>query len=144
MNDFQAAETTAQEVIDTLKLQRHPEGGWYRETWRDTPDDGSRGHGTAIYFLLEEGPGSMRHRVDATEIWHHYAGDSVELVIETEDGTVRRERLGTDLNSGERPQGIVPKHAWQSARSTGAWSLVGCTVSPAFEFSGFELSADGS
>ena len=132
--------TAVQKIIDALQLQPHPEGGWYRETWRDVPQDGSRGHGTAIYFLLEEGPGSLRHRVDATEIWHFYAGDPVELTIEPDDGTIQRELLGDNLASGERPQGIVPKDAWQSARSTGAWSLVGCTVSPAFEFSGFELS----
>ena len=140
MGEVSVPSTAVQNIIDALHLQSHPEGGWYRETWRDTPSDGSRGHGTAIYFLLEEGPGSRRHRVDAVEIWHLYAGDPVELTIETGDGIVRRELLGGDLASGERPQGIVPKDAWQSAKSTGAWSLVGCTVSPAFEFSGFELS----
>ena len=140
MGEGSVPNTTVQKLIDTLQLQRHPEGGWYRETWRDTTDDGSRGHGTAIYFLLEEGPGSLRHRVDATELWHHYAGDPVELRIESADGHVVCKLLGSDLESGERPQEIVPKDAWQSARSTGAWSLVGCTVCPAFEFSGFELS----
>ena len=140
MGEGSVPSATVQKLIDTLQLQRHPEGGWYRETWRDTTDDGSRGHGTAIYFLLEEGPGSLRHRVDATELWHHYAGDPVELRIESADGHVVCKLLGSDLVSGERPQEIVPKDAWQSARSTGAWSLVGCTVCPAFEFSGFELS----
>ena len=140
MGEVSVPSTAVQNIIDALDLQPHPEGGWYRETWRDAPSDGSRGHGTAIYFLLEKGPGSRRHRVDAVEIWHFYAGDPVELAIETEDGTIRGELLGNDLASGERPQGTVPKDAWQSAKSTGAWSLVGCTVSPAFEFSGFELS----
>jgi len=121
-------------IIKKLELIPHPEGGHYRETWRDHPEDGSRGHGTAIYFLLRAGERSKRHRVDAAEIWHHYAGAPLELMIGEE-----RLLLGPLLLEGQSPQHIVPPNAWQSARSLGDWTLVGCTVSPAFEFDRFEL-----
>ena len=132
------------ELIETLSLQPHPEGGWFAETWRD-PDgpDGRRGHGTAIHFLLPGGVVNRWHRVDAVEIWHHYAGAPLELSIgldapRAEDVVT----LGPDVLGGERPQAIVPTHAWQAARSLGAWTLVGCTVSPAFRFEGFEMIDD--
>lgn len=129
----------AQALIDALGLLPHPEGGWFRETWRDTPADGGRGVGTAIYFLLAEGERSHWHRVDAAEIWHHYAGDPLALGIA--DGSEHRVvTLGTDLAAGQEPQALVPPRAWQAARPLGAWTLVGCTVSPAFEFDGFELA----
>ena len=131
----------ADEVVRLLELQPHPEGGAFRETWRD-PDgpDGARGHGTAIYFLMPEGVTSRWHRVDAVEIWHHYAGSPLELLIgETDPVADQTIRLGPDLGRGERPQGIVPAHAWQAARSLGPWTLVGCTVCPAFRFEGFEM-----
>ena len=131
----------AEEVVRLLGLQSHPEGGAFRETWRD-PDgqDGSRGHGTAIYFLLPEGVTSRWHRVDAVEIWHHYAGAPLELLIGRDTPTAEETiRLGPDLGRGDRPQGIVPAHAWQAARSLGSWTLVGCTVCPAFRFEGFEM-----
>lgn len=126
-----------EDVIKALDLTPHPEGGHFREMWRDTPTDGSRGAGTAIYYLLRAGERSQRHRIDATEIWHHYAGDALELTI---DGATVV--LGHDLARGERPLQIVPPKAWQSARPLGAWTLVGCTVSPAFEFEHFELDPD--
>ena len=125
---------TSEDIIRKLRLAPHPEGGHYRETWRDHREDGGRGHGTAIYFLLQAGERSRRHRVDAAEIWHHYAGAPLELMIENE-----RHLLGPDLSGNHRPQHIVPPNAWQSARSLGDWTLVGCTVSPAFEFEHFEL-----
>lgn len=131
-------------VIATLGLQPHPEGGWYAETWRDAPADGSRGAGTAIYFLLEAGQVSHWHRVDAVEIWHHHAGGSLDLQVAPDDtGPVETIRLGPDLAAGERPQGIVPAGAWQAARPVDGAVLVGCTVSPAFRFEGFELAPPG-
>ena len=128
-----------QELIERLGLAPHPEGGWFRETWRDVPADGGRGASTAIYFLLAAGEHSHWHRVDAAEAWHHYAGDPLELAIaEGDDHVVVT--LGGDLTSGSEPQAVVPARAWQAARSLGAWSLLGCTVAPAFDFSGFELA----
>lgn len=127
-------------IIEKLGLQEHPEGGWYAETWRDEPEGGGRGAGTAIWYLLREGECSRRHRIDATEIWHHYDGAPLELTIQKDGEAPRILTLGKDLLAGELPQLIVPGFAWQTARSLGAWSLVGCTVSPAFDFAKFELS----
>ena len=130
---------TAEEIIRLLGLAPHPEGGFYRETWREPRADGGRASGTAIYFLLPGGVENRWHRVDAAEIWHFYAGAPLELSIEGPDGCVRTEILGTALFDGERPQIEVPPNAWQRARSLGAWTLVGCTVSPAFLFDKFEI-----
>ncbi len=135
-------EASAAEIIASLGLARHPEGGWYAETWRAAPGTGGRGSGTAIYFLLCEGEVSAWHRVDATEIWHHYGGAPIELVISA-DGVGREVIALGPMSPTARPQAIVPPGAWQMARSTGAWTLVGCTVSPAFEFEGFELAPPG-
>ncbi len=129
----------ADEIIDLLGLQPHREGGHYVETWRDTTEEGDRGHGSAIYFLLRDGLESAWHRVDAAETWHFYAGDPVELSMGLQIADAVTHVLGADLPAGQRPQLTVPERAWQRARSTGAWSLVGCTVSPAFTFEGFEL-----
>jgi len=135
---------TAARVVARLGLQPHPEGGWYAETWRHEPGpDGGRASGTAIYYLLEAGQRSHWHRVDATEIWHFYAGDPLRLRIHAGDGPTRDVVLGTDLAAGQVPQAIVPEGAWQSAEPTGAWTLVGCTVSPGFSFDGFELAPPG-
>jgi predicted cupin superfamily sugar epimerase len=131
---------TAARIVETLGLRPHPEGGWYTETWRHDADDGGRGAGTAIYYLLAAGQRSRWHRVDATEIWHHYAGDPLTLRIHADDGPTVTVTLGADLASGQRPQAIVPEGAWQSAEPAGTWVLVGCTVSPAFTFEGFELA----
>jgi predicted cupin superfamily sugar epimerase len=136
------AAPSAAALIRTLRLRPHPEGGHYRETWRDKPATGKRGSGTAIYYLLKRGEESRWHRIDAVEIWHHYAGAPLALTIAT-GGKSRTIRLGADVIRGEQPQAIVPKGAWQSATSLGAWSLVGCTVSPAFDFAGFELAPEG-
>jgi predicted cupin superfamily sugar epimerase len=133
----------AAEIIKHLGLAPHPEGGRYRESWRAEAAEGERASGTAIYFLLSAGEVSRWHRVDAHEVWHFYAGGPLELLIETASGGIERLVLGTDLARGERPQAVVPAHRWQSARSLGEWTLVGCTVSPGFEFSGFELAPDG-
>ncbi len=132
------------DLIATLGLQPHPEGGHYAETWRHDPADHSRPAGTCIYFLLRAGERSRWHRVDATEIWHHYAGAALELRIKPPDAQdVETAVLGDDLGAGERPQVVVPAHAWQEARSLGDFTLVGCTVSPGFEFAGFELAEEG-
>ncbi|GAA3845797.1 cupin domain-containing protein [[Pseudomonas] carboxydohydrogena] len=131
---------TAAEMIARLGLAPHPEGGHFRETFRDmaaTPD--GRARSTAIYFLLAAGERSHWHRVDAVETWHYYAGDP--LILSIAGDNVRHDiTLGGDLAAGEIPQAIVPSHAWQAARCLGAWTLVGCTVAPGFEYSGFELA----
>lgn len=133
---------TADALIEKLDLQPHPEGGWYRQTWQ--ADDGPRASGTAIYFLLKAGESSHWHRVDAVEIWHFYAGAPLALrMAETADGPAMTHILGPDLTVGEAPQLIVPKDHWQAAETTGAWTLVGCTVSPGFQFDGFELAPKG-
>ena len=131
-------------IIELLGMIPHPEGGHYAETWRaDAPRD-ARAAGTAIYFLLQAGERSHWHRVDAAEAWHWYAGAPLELSIASADGgPATNHRLGTDLVGGERPQVVVPVGAWQAARSLGAWTLVGCTVSPGFRFEGFELAPPG-
>ena len=134
---------TADEVIRLLDLAPHPEGGWYRQTWEAGAADGARPSGTCIYFLLAAGEASRWHRVDAAEIWHHYAGAPLVLsVAATEAGPARDLLLGPDLATA-RPQHVVPEGHWQAARSTGDWTLVGCTVSPGFRFAGFELAPPG-
>jgi hypothetical protein len=134
---------SADVIIRLLDLRPHPEGGHYRETFRDPAAGASgRAHSTAIYFLLRAGEISRWHRVDAAEVWHWYAG--APLLLTVADASGRRDiRLGIDLDAGERPQAVVPAHAWQQAQSLGAWTLVGCTVAPAFEFAGFELAPAG-
>lgn len=131
----------ADRIIEELGLAPHPEGGHYRQTWIADSAGGARPAGTAILFLLTAGERSHWHRVDATEIWHFHAGAPLVLSIaETDAGPVRDLTLGADINAGHSPQGIVPAHHWQAAQSTGAWTLVGCTVSPGFRFEGFELA----
>jgi len=125
---------TAAEIIALLGLERHPEGGWYRQTFSaDNP--GGRAHSTLIHFLLEAGDRSHWHRVDSTEVWHWYAGAPLELKVEKTTLI-----LGNDLAAGQRPQGVVRRGAWQAARSLGDWTLAGCTVAPGFEFAHFELA----
>jgi uncharacterized protein len=134
---------SAADIIARLRLKPHPEGGHYRETFRDAGVDANgRPHSTAIYFLLARHECSHWHRIDAVEVWHHYAGSA--LVLEIADGGGRRHiRLGPDLAAGEVPQAIVPAQAWQAAESSGDWTLVGCTVAPGFDFATFELAPDG-
>ena len=131
---------SAAEMIRLLDLKPHPEGGHFRETFRDARTDAAgRAASTAIYFLLAQGERSHWHRVDAAEVWHYYAG--APLVLEmSEKAVIRRMKLGPDIALGERPQGMVPAGHWQAAESLGEWTLVGCTVAPGFEFSGFELA----
>ena len=130
-------ETPAAQVIAALGLQPHPEGGWFRETFRDAAS-------TAIFYLLEAGQVSAWHRVNnAAEAWHHYAGGPLELSLAPPDGPASRQVLGPDLLAGQAPQAVVPVGWWQSARPLGRWTLVGCTVAPAFEFAAFELAPQG-
>ena len=139
-----SANLSASDVIRLLGLKPHPEGGHFREMFRDLRQvEGGRTASTAIYFLLARGERSHWHRVDAVEIWHWYAGGPLELEIAQSEGRTERLRLGTDLASGERPQGIVPADAWQAAQSLGDWTLCGCTVAPGFEFKAFELAPPG-
>ena len=141
--DLRDSDLPAGAVRDGLGLVPHPEGGHYRELWRDRPAAGERGAGTSILFLLAEGERSHWHRVDATEIWIWQAGAPLMLGIHGDAGERRQVRLGPDLAGGEALQGVVPKQAWQEASSLGAWSLVSCVVAPAFEFAGFEMAPAG-
>ena len=135
---------TADEVARVLGLAPHPEGGRYRETFRDPKVDGSgRAASTAIYYLLAAGETSAWHRVDAAEIWHFHAGAPLSVTLSTDGRETTEHRLGVDLAAGERPQVVVPAGHWQMARSLGAWTLVGCTVAPGFSFSGFEMAPAG-
>lgn len=135
---------TEDEIIDKLRLAPHPEGGWFRQTWIEDSLDGSRPAGTCIYYLLKAGERSHWHKVDAAEIWHHYAGSPLILSVAHDSlGPATDHVLGPDLASGQAPQVVVPKNFWQAAATTGGWALVGCTVSPAFRFDGFELAPEG-
>jgi uncharacterized protein len=136
---------SAAEVIRLLDLAPHPEGGHFREIFRDPRQlEGGRAASTAIYFLLARGERSHWHRVDAVEVWHFYAGAPLALEIaRNEKDAVERLVLGNGLAAGERPQLVVPARAWQAAESLGDWTLAGCTVAPGFQFSGFELAPKG-
>jgi predicted cupin superfamily sugar epimerase len=134
---------SAADVMGMLDLKPHPEGGHFRETFRDGLCHNGRAASTAIYFLLAAGEVSRWHRVDAVEMWHWYAGAPLELALAPPTGGVSHVRLGQELAKGERPQAVVPAGHWQSARSLGDWTLVGCTVAPGFVFEGFELAPDG-
>ncbi len=136
------AKLSAEDVIRLLELRPHPEGGHYRETFRDERG-GERAASTAIYYLLAAGEVSRWHRVvDAAELWHWHAGAPLKLSIAPPNGSAVEIRLGAELAAGERPQGAVPPGYWQSAVSLGAWTLVGCTVAPGFLFEKFELAPD--
>ncbi len=131
----------ADTIIERLGLQPHPEGGRYREIFR-APGEG-RSAVTSIYYLLRERERSHWHRIDATEIWHWYAGAPLLLSISEDGEAISRHILGNQLDLGQSPQVIVPPHGWQAAESQGHWTLVGCTVAPGFEFAGFEMAPDG-
>ncbi len=131
---------SAAQIIERLGLQPHPEGGWYRETWRG-PQVAGRASGTAILFLLQAGERSHWHRVDADEIWLWHAGSP--LLLSMGETRARPHRLGPDVLAGESPQIVVPAGHWQAAESTGAYTLVSCTVSPGFRFEGFTLAPPG-
>ena len=135
---------SADEVIRHLDLAPHPEGGYFKETFRDALcNSEGRSSGTAIYYLLKAGEFSKWHRVDAAEIWHWYAGGPLELSVSGREGNIQQHILGTDFKAGQLPQIVVPLNVWQSAKPLGDWVLVGCTVAPGFEFSGFEMAKDG-
>jgi predicted cupin superfamily sugar epimerase len=132
---------SATDVIRLLGLAPHPEGGHFRETFRDPRAEQGRAASTAIYYLLARGERSHWHRVDAAEVWHYYAGAPLRLEIaEQAAGAVKAVTLGPDLQAGERPQVVVPAGAWQAAASLSDWTLVGCTVAPGFIFETFELA----
>ncbi|GJE25539.1 cupin domain-containing protein [Methylobacterium organophilum] len=135
-----ATGTSAEEIIASLGLQPHPEGGHYRETFRDPRAIDGRSVGTAIYYLLGIGEVSAWHRVDAAEIWHWYAGAPMVITLSPNGHDASAHHLGPDLARGQRPQLVVPAGHWQTATSLGAWTLVGCTVSPGFDFAGFEMA----
>ena len=130
----------ADDIITALSLRPHPEGGHFRETFRDTREIAGRAASTAIYFLLQAGEVSRWHTVDSVEIWHFYAGNALEISIKAAGQARQHAVLGPDVENGQRPQVIVPAHAWQMARPLGAWTLAGCTVAPGFEFTGFVLA----
>ena len=134
--------STTNAIIKKLNLAPHPEGGWYRQTWISNGPE--RPTGSAIYYLLEAGQRSHWHRIDATEIWHFHAGAPLVLSTAASDaGPVVKSVLGPDVLAGQQAQFIVPVQHWQAARSTGDWTLVGCTVSPAFRFEGFDMAPPG-
>lgn len=136
--------TNSDELIEKLGLKPHPEGGHYRETFRDQMGPDGRSRSTAILFLLKAGEVSRWHRVDAAEIWHFHAGAPLLLARAAHEGAeVEDLILGNDVIYGEQPQIIIPAHHWQAARSTGDWTLVGCTVAPGFEFAGFKMAKTG-
>lgn len=135
---------TADAIIALLGLRPHPEGGHYRETYRQQAADGGRGASTAIYFLLRAGERSHWHRVrDADEGWHWYAGAPLRLSLAAPGAAATDIILGADLAGGQRPQAMVPAEHWQAAASLGDWTLVGCTVAPAFLFAAFEMAPPG-
>ena len=130
-------------LIASLDLSPHPEGGWYRRTWVAAAEHGERPRGSAIYYLLLEGEVSAPHRIDATELWHFYAGDPLELTLERSGASPQVQIVGPDVASGHVPQVVVEPGVWQSARPLGRFTLVGATVTPAFRFEGFELRKEG-
>jgi hypothetical protein len=133
----------AEDVVARLSLRPHPEGGFFRETYRDEPADGGRGALTVILYLLAAGQRSAWHRFDGLEVWHHYDGAPLCLSISEDGSGIRSVVLGKDLDGGELPHALVPALAWQTAESLGAWTLVGCTAAPAFRFDGFDLAPPG-
>ncbi len=131
---------TAAEIIELLDLKPHPEGGFYRETFRDSVTVAGRAASTAIYFLIPDGVVSRWHRVDAAEVWHWYAGSALSLSIASPTEGVSTVTLGNNMAQGYVPQAVVPAKQWQQAQSLGAWTLVGCSVAPGFTFEGFEIA----
>lgn len=129
MDDMHAAD-----IVKLLEMQPHPEGGYFKESFRDA-------HSTGIYYLLEAGDCSHWHRVHGSaELWHHYAGGPLALTLSANGHDAEAHRLGKHIAAGERPQLVVPPGWWQTAESLGRWTLVGCTVSPAFDFANFEMA----
>ncbi len=135
-----APDLTAADVIRLLELKPHPEGGCFRETFRDAALTEGRSASTLIYYLLDVGDVSAWHRCDAAEVWHWYGGAPLVITVSPNGHDASAHYLGPDLKAGQRPQFVVPANAWQTCTSLGAWTLVGCTVAPGFEFAGFEMA----
>jgi len=132
----------AHRIIAKLGLAPHPEGGWYRETWRAGTEPGTRPGGTAILYLLEQGHCSHWHRVDAAELWLWHAGSAIDLKLAHEDSSGWATiRLGGDVLGGDSAQALIPANRWQAADAVRGWVLVSCVVVPGFEFAGFEMAA---
>jgi uncharacterized protein len=136
-----SGDLSAAEIIRLLDLKPHPEGGHYRDTFRDPAGPAGRGHATAIHFLLQVGEVSHWHKVDAAEFWFWHAGGPLALSVSLDGVSATATRLGPDLRAGQSPQAVVPAGAWQAAETLGAWTLVSCVVAPGFVFDGFELAA---
>ena len=134
---------TASEIVGLLGLEPHIEGGFYKQTFADVPGASGRPHSTLIYYLLTDRQSGAWHRVDSAEVWHWYAGAPMTIGISRDGKSVTEHKLGNDLVAGERPQVVIPSHAWQQATCLGEWSLVGCTVAPGFQFSKFEQAEPG-
>lgn len=139
---------TAEELIEALDLAPHPEGGWYRETWRSASKLGERAAATAVYYVIQPGQSSHWNRVDADEMWLWHSGDPLDLSIaESDAGPTRTVRLGGNIGEGEQPQVIVPKGHWQSAvpakGGEAGYTFLSCIVAPGFEFSGYQLAESG-
>ena len=135
--------TEADRIVEILDMKPHPEGGYYRQMFLDPHGTAGRAHSTAIYYLLKKGEVSRAHRIDAAEVWHFYRGSPLELTIQEDGGAAAFHVLGAAVEFGERPQLVVPAHAWQGARSLGDYTLVGCTVAPGFLFETFEMAPEG-
>ena len=138
-----------EELIDTLGLEPHPEGGYYREIFRSsleaTPHDGRplRAALTTIYYLLPDGATSRWHQVDSDEVWHLYEGGPLELLELRADGSgLKSQMLSPIGDTSGRPVRVIPAGAWQAARATRSYALIGCTVAPGFDFADFRLLAD--
>ncbi|HVT52166.1 MAG TPA: cupin domain-containing protein [Dongiaceae bacterium] len=139
----------AADIVKQLGLQPHPEGGYFRETYRaaeaipivglDRRYGGARAISTAIYYLLEAGQRSALHRLASDEIFHFYAGEPLRIIEIAPDGGFTETLLGADFAAGAIPQHVIPAGAWFGAVPTGRFSLVGCTVAPGFDFADFEL-----
>jgi len=138
---------TADDLIQALSLEPHPEGGWFRETWRAEAEPGERAAASAVLYVLQPGQRSNWNRVDAHEMWLWHGGDPLDVSIaESDSGPVRTVRLGGRITTGEQPQLIVPAGWWESAEPAAGdagYALISCIVAPAFEYSGFELAVPG-
>jgi len=143
LGDTRIAMDEVRDLIERLGLAPHPEGGWYRETWRAAPAGTQRSAGTSILFLLEAHQRSHWHRVDATELWIYQAGRALALSTADAGDGISTVRLGTDVLAGEQPQHVIAPGQWQSAQAGDGWCLVACVVVPGFSFEGFELAPPG-
>lgn len=142
---------TPDHYVEHLEMQPHPEGGWYKETYRSkdaVPSsvlegfDGDRNFATGIYFLLTKENFSAFHRIKSDEMWHFYDGDGLTIHEIRPNGAYIERKLGLDLENGERPQLVIAANSWfaSEVKEGGSWCLVGCTVSPGFDFQDFELA----